>query len=152
TERPHSRCFPRRFPNQEEAVAFFGELAELARRQHGTITRAQAADLGVSDGSLRTLVRNGVLTRELPGIYVVAGTPSTWYRRLRVALHAGGPLALVSHRASTALWRLDRFRPGHVEVLSPHEDARTGERTKLHRSIELPERDRDVWPASPSRA
>jgi hypothetical protein len=126
-------------------VAFFGELAALAERQHGTITRAQALSIpGGSDRQLATLVHKGVLERSLPGIYVVAGMPATWERRLKVALLAGGPLAVVSHRAAAGLWRFDQYRRGRVEVLAPHPGARTGERALLHRSVELPERDRDV--------
>jgi predicted transcriptional regulator of viral defense system len=126
-------------------VAFFGDLAALAQRQHGTITRAQALAIeGGTDGQLATLVRNGVLVRHLPGLYVVSGMPDTWHRRLQLALHVGGPLAVVSHRASAGLWRLDRYRPGRVEVLSPHLGARTGDRAVVHRSIDLPERDREV--------
>lgn len=125
-------------------MAFFGDIAALAARQHGTITRAQALALGGSDRRLETLVRNGVLERELPGIYVIAGTAPTWRRRLAVALHAGGPLALIAHRAAAGLWRLDRFRSGHVEAVAPHRQARTGGRVTIHRTLDLPERDRTV--------
>lgn len=120
----------------------FEEVAALARRQHGTVTRPQLIELGWSDGEIRGLVGRGVLGRASPGVYVVAGTADSWRRRLRVELHRAGDLSVVSHRAAAGLWSLDRFRPGHLDVSAPWSGARTGSGVRLHRSTDLPARDR----------
>ena len=117
-------------------------VTALARRQHGTVTRSQLEELGFSPGRIRGLLDRGVLERAAPGIYVVAGSEDSWRRRLRVALHRGGPPSVVSHRAAAGLWSLDRFRPGHVDIASPWSGARSGTDARLHRSVELPPRDR----------
>lgn len=122
----------------------FDEVAALARQQYGTITRAQMHRLGISDRRIEGLVHAGVIDRSARGVYVLAGREPTWRQRIAVALHVGGPLAVASHRTAAALWRLDRFRPGHVEVTSPWHGARTGTSTTLHRSLVLPDRDRTV--------
>ena len=122
----------------------FDTIAELARRQHGTVTRRQLSAAGISDRSIRNLLCDGVLERAAAGVYVVAGSTDSWHRRLAVEVHRAGPLSLVSHRSAAALHRLDRFRPGHLDVASPWAIARTGTGVTLHRSCDLPTRDRTV--------
>ncbi len=122
----------------------FGQIAELAQRQHGSITRQQVLTAGGSDRHLRRLLESGVLVRVASGVYVVAGSPDTWHRRLAVELHRAGPLAVVSHRAAAGLHRLDRFRTGHLDVAGPWAKGRTGTSVKLHRSTDLGTRDRTV--------
>jgi hypothetical protein len=125
-------------------VSVFSSVSALARRQHGTITRSQLDSAGLSDRALRRLVSDGVLERAAPGVYVVGGSPDTWHRRLSVELHRAGPLSVVSHRAAAGLIRLDRYRPGHLDLAAPWASARTGNGVDLHRSCDLPARDRTV--------
>lgn len=120
----------------------FDRIARLAAQHHGTVTRAQLFRLGTTDKEIHTLLTTGVLRRVSPGIYVVAGSPQTWHQELQLAVHRGGPLCLVSHRAASGMWGLDRFRTGHVEVLSPWSRGRTGGGLLHHRSTDLPTRDR----------
>ncbi len=125
-------------------MSVFDPIAELARRQHGTVTRRQLLAEGVTDGVIRRLLADGVLERVASGVYLVGGSPDTWHQRLAVELHRAGPLALVSHRAASGLLRLDRFRPGHLDIASSWAAARTGTGLTLHRSCDLPSRDRTV--------
>jgi hypothetical protein len=125
-------------------VSVFRAVSSLAQRQHGTVNRSQLRGAGISDRTISRLVADGVLERVVPGVFVVGGSPDTWHRQLAVELHRSGPLALVSHRAAAALFRLDRFRPGHLDVASPVQVARTGTNVRLHRSSDLPSRDRTV--------
>jgi hypothetical protein len=123
-------------------VSVFTTIAAVASGQYGTITTSQLDDMGVTSGELRTFIARGVLERVGSGVYAVAGSPATWHQRLAVAVHRGGPLAVVSHRSAAALWRLDRYRPGHVDTTGPWDRGRTGPDTTRHRSTELPARDR----------
>ena len=125
-------------------MSFFGPAASLAQRQHSTITTNQLRHHGYSEKHIRRLVTEGVLVRVAPGVFVVAGSQATWHRDLAVALHMGGPPALVGHRSAAGLWRLDRFRSGHVEVLGPWRVGRTGTGVTYHRTTALPSRDRTV--------
>lgn len=125
-------------------MSVFSSVTALAQRQHGTITRAQLISAGLGDGAVRRLVSDGVLERAAPGVYVVGGSPDSWHRRLAVELHRAGPLSVVSHRSAAALFRMDRFRPGHLDLAGPWASARTGNGVDLHRSCDLPARDRTV--------
>lgn len=123
-------------------MSFFGPAAALAQRQHSTITTTQLAHHDYSDKQIRRLVTDGVLIRAAPGVFVVAGSQPTWHRDLAVALHRGGPPALVGHRSAAGLWRLDRFRVGVVEIVGPWRVGRTGTSVRYHRTTDLPSRDR----------
>ena len=125
-------------------MSFFGSAAQLAQRQHSTITTSQLKHHGYSDKHVRRLVAEGVLTRVAIGVFVVAGSQATWHQDLAVALHMGGPPALVGHRSSAGLWRLDRFRSGLVEIVGPWQVGRTGTKVSYHRTTDLPSRDRTV--------
>lgn len=122
----------------------FADVAALAARQHGSITRQQFLASGGSDHLLQKLLRSGVLERAASGVYLVAGSPDTWHRRLSVEVLRAGPLALVSHRAAAGLLGLDRFRRGHLDVAAPWASARTGTSVRLHRSTDIAARDRTV--------
>lgn len=125
-------------------MSFFGSAAVLAQRQHSTITTSQLKHHGYSDKHIRRLVAEGVLTRAATGVFVVAGSQPTWHRDLAVALHRGGPPALVGHRSAAGLWHLDRFRVGVVEIVGPWRVGRTGTSLTYHRTTDLPSRDRTV--------
>ncbi len=125
-------------------MSVFRAVSALAQRQHGTINRSQLLGASISDHAISRLVTDGVLERVAPGVFVVGGSPDTWHRRLAVELHRAGPLALVSHRAAAGLFALDRFRAGHLDIVSPSPAARTGTTVRLHRTCDLPSRDRTI--------
>ena len=58
------------------------------------------------------------MARPAPGVFVVAGAPSTWRQRLAIATVSGG--AWASHRAAAALRELDGYPPRLIEVLTEH--------------------------------
>jgi hypothetical protein len=125
-------------------VSVFDRLAAMARRQHGTITREQLLASGASERSLRRFLQDGVLERAASGVYIVAGSPATWHQRVAVEVHRAGSLAVVSHRAAAGLYQLDRFRQIHLDISAPWATARTGTDVRLHRTVDLPARDRTV--------
>jgi hypothetical protein len=94
----------------------WGAVAQLAAAQHGVLSRAQAADIGLTERQLRTLVAHGWLDRPHPGVLRVTAAPSSWLQHLHAAtLAASGTVA--SHRAAARLHRLDGFlRSTVIEV------------------------------------
>ncbi|MEJ7720562.1 MAG: type IV toxin-antitoxin system AbiEi family antitoxin domain-containing protein [Ilumatobacteraceae bacterium] len=54
---------------------FLPSIAPIARRQHGLISIAQLAELGVGTRQRETLVRHGVLVPEVPRVYSMVGAP-----------------------------------------------------------------------------
>jgi very-short-patch-repair endonuclease len=116
---------------------------DLARQQHGLLTRRQASELQISDRMIATRVRDGRWRVVRPGIYVVGGVPPTWEQRTLAAVLAAGPDALASHRTAARLWGLVQ-RSGRVEVLIPHERRVELADVHVHRSRRLVEADATV--------
>lgn len=125
-------------------MSFLDTIAVTATRQHGAITRAQLRAGGASDRNIRTLVDRGILARPRRGVYVLVGAPDVWLQRLSVAVLAAGPGAGASHRAASALLRLDDFRQGALDVCSPRWSRRTPGKARTHESMRLPSRDLTV--------
>lgn len=118
-----------------EALA---KLTALAARQHGVVTRRQALSMGVTDEMIAVLVVSGFLRRDRPGVYVVAGTPSSPLTAVRTALAAVGPVAVASH--ATAAWLaglLDR-PPATVHALTTQRYTHRVTGVSVHRSAAPP--------------
>src|ERR1051326_2205207 len=88
----------------------------VAAQQHGLVSRSQLLAAGLLEGAIwRRLVRHE-LEQVLPGVYRVPGSPATWLQSLMgVCLWAGNG-ASASHRAAAALWDIDGFPEGPLEV------------------------------------
>src|SRR3981081_2025486 len=86
---------------------------EIASRQWGVVRRNQ---LSLSDDAIWWLIRDQTLIEVLPSVYRVAGTAQTWHQALMAARLWGGDAAVVSHRSAAALWSLDGFPEGPLEI------------------------------------
>ncbi len=110
----------------------------LARRQLGVLTRAQAAEAGLSAAELRSELESGRWERVGRGVYRVVGAPESWEQRVWVAcLETGG---LASHRTAGWLWRLDglgRAPPEEIEVLLAMTNRHTTEGARVRHSRTL---------------
>lgn len=93
-----------------------GVAARQFERQHGLITVAQARQAGLSRSAIRHRLASSRWVRRQPGVYQLAGTPSTWEARVLARVLAAGPGALASHRSAAALWQLDGSRHGIPEL------------------------------------
>jgi very-short-patch-repair endonuclease len=115
-------------------------ITQLAAHQHGAFAIDQLA--GVSRRWVDNLVRRGVLRRVAPRVYVLAGSPDTWCRRLTVGLLALGEESWVSHDAAAKLHKLDRAPVDAVEFTVPR--AARGRRMpfSVHTTANLPKLDR----------
>jgi len=96
------------------------------------IGRAEALAFGMTKRSIDARLSNGSWLRSLPGVYRVASFPETWRGRLFAALLWAGPEAFVSHRSAAALYRLDGFREGPIEITAPRAGSAPG--VKVYRS------------------
>lgn len=113
-----------------------GGLWELANRQHGVVSRAQLAALGMSDGAIRHRLANGRLHRLMPGVYAIGRRQVGKRGRWMAAVLACGPQALLSHRSAAALWRIRKPGPGQVEVVVPASVCRRPSDIRVYRRLE----------------
>jgi very-short-patch-repair endonuclease len=87
----------------------------LAGEQHGVLSVRQLRGCRLDARDVRALVASGHLDQVEPTVFVVCGSPDTWFRRLQVGLLALGDDAFVSHEAAAALLGLDRSTESAVE-------------------------------------
>jgi very-short-patch-repair endonuclease len=79
-------------------------LADLARRQHGIVGRAQLIDLGMSARAIEGRVERRILHRIHSGVYKVGYRRINRKGRWMAAVLASGPNACLSHRSAARLW------------------------------------------------
>jgi predicted transcriptional regulator of viral defense system len=108
-------------------------VARLAAIHHGAFSRAEALECGCSPSLIARRLSSGRWQKVADGVYVIAGSPATWHRRLMIACLDAGPLAVVSHRAAAAVHGLHNSRQGPPEILVSYGSINrpTG---RLHRS------------------
>lgn len=108
------------------------KLAKAA--EYGVISALMAEAVGISRQQLARAARSGVLECVSPSVYVFAGAPDTW---LRAACLLGGPGTAASHRCAAAVWELEGFGAGPVEVISPRWARLQQHGIRAHESKEL---------------
>jgi very-short-patch-repair endonuclease len=110
---------------------------ELARTQHGVVSRAQLLARGMSTGAIRHRLKSGRLHPLMPGVYVVGRREVTTRGRWLAAVLACGPEARLSHRSAGALWGLRKEGREPVEVVVPGRVARKRPGVNVHRQAGL---------------
>src|SRR5438552_5156242 len=100
-------------------VPLAARVASVARRQHGLVTVAQLADLGVSRKQIQGWTASGRLDRVLPGVTRVTGVPASREQAAQGAVLWAGPQALVSHRSAGDLWGFDGVKAAKPEITIP---------------------------------
>lgn len=118
-------------------------LVELARDQHGLVTRAQAKRAGGSDAAIGRRVASGRWSQARAGVYVIGAAPATWQQRAMAATLAAGPDVVASHRTAARLWGLVE-RSGPIEVTTGAERRVRLAGVVAHRSRHLTSDDRSV--------
>ena len=122
-------------------------LDELARRQHGLVTRDQALACGVSPtGWLRQVASNRLFLVH-DGVARLAGTVPTPEQTILAAVFAAGPGAMASHRSAAFLWGLDVPPCAPVDIVVPRERRVELDAVRVHRP-----RDRDDLRSATRRA
>jgi very-short-patch-repair endonuclease/predicted transcriptional regulator of viral defense system len=93
-----------------KAVARSSAAWDLARRQHGVITRRDLLALGFSHSAIRHRLATGRLHQVRRGIYAVGRRDLTRDGRWMAALLASGDDAVLSHGSAAALWGIGSER------------------------------------------
>lgn len=78
-------------------------VSSLAGRQDGVVSRRQLIASGVSSNQVESRVRNRFLKKLYAGVYAVGHDRLSLQGRQRAAVMAGGPNAVLSHRAAATL-------------------------------------------------
>lgn len=94
-------------------------IAELARRQHGVVSRSQLLEAGMGRRALEARIDRGNLHRLYNGVYKVGYRRISRKGRWMAAVLASGPGALLSHRSAARLWRLLPLGDEWPEVTAP---------------------------------
>jgi hypothetical protein len=94
-----------------------GQLFSFASRRHGVFTVEDAARYHVTEHMLQFRARQHVIERLHRGVYRVVGAHDEWHQRVMAALVRCGSGAVASHRTAAALYRLDGFPPGPIDVI-----------------------------------
>ena len=131
-----------RMPERRDECGMRDAAARLARileTQHGAISRSQALAAGLTRKGIEVRLRTGSWRSQLPGTYVVAGSPRTWKQRMMEACLGAGEAALASHRAAAALWKLPGFAEKTIEITTLKHIASPD--VLVHRTTSLPSLD-----------
>ncbi|NED96591.1 hypothetical protein G1H11_14870 [Phytoactinopolyspora alkaliphila] len=85
------------------SVPFRAKLEELVQAQHGTVSRRQLADCGVTDRQIFRCLRSGRWRRVHVGVYATFTGPLTFSARVWAALLRAGRGAVASHQTAAYL-------------------------------------------------
>jgi len=89
---------------------------QIAAKQHGLITRAQALAAGMTDDSIMRRLLRGHWSLLYEGIYIIGAAPETWDRTLWGAKLWAGDAGYFSGRTGVLLSRLDGVYERVVEM------------------------------------
>jgi hypothetical protein len=105
------------------------ELARIAAKQHGLVTRSQLLAAEISPSGINRRLRKGTLLRVHRGIYRVGHRAPSTEASYLAAVFACGEGALLGRRAAAHLFRLIKGRPPRPEVVFPTQLRRPGVET-----------------------
>jgi very-short-patch-repair endonuclease len=88
---------------------------DLARRQHGVLTRRNLLALGFTEKGIRHRLATGRLHTISTGVYAVGRRELTPRGRWMAAVLACGDGAMLSHRSAAELWRIG-YEGGVIDV------------------------------------
>ncbi len=112
------------------------ELARIAGRNHGVVTRTQLLAAGITLAEIRHRLRVGVLLREYPGVYRVGHRAPSLEARYLAAVRACGEGALISGLAAGHLLGLLKGPAPMPEVTTTTRRRKRGVRTRRTRRID----------------
>ena len=90
-------------------------LAKVAARQAGVFSRRQALTFGYRDNQISRATRSGAWIVSSPGVYRLAGAPTTLSARGWLVVLSAGDGALLSHRVAGWLHQIDAV-PGYRKL------------------------------------
>lgn len=96
------------------------ELAQLARRQEGVLTRSQLCGHGFSRKEIPRRLDEGSWSALCDGIYLTSAADPTWMQRAWAGVLLGGEGALVTARGAAWLYGIERRAPDVIPIAIPH--------------------------------
>jgi predicted transcriptional regulator of viral defense system len=117
---------------------------ELARRQHGVVTRGQLLDLGFSAEAIKHRVQKGRLHPVVRGVYAVGRPHLTREGRWMVAVLVCEPDAVLSHRSAAALCGVGKEHPNYIDVSVRRASEAQIPGLRCHRRPSLPSQEVDL--------
>jgi very-short-patch-repair endonuclease len=121
--------------SRAQSAAINAQLAQLAARQHGVLSRLQLLEAGVAAGAIKYRVSTGRLYPLHRGVYAVGYRSASPLTRAMAGVLVCGPGAALSHRSAAALWDIGLSWPGVVEVTAHADRYHRG--VTVHRSSAL---------------
>ena len=116
---PESSSIPPHHREASKSISPDRRIAELARCQHGVVSRAQLLGLGLSSSAIGRRISIGRLHRRHAGVYAVGHAALNPLASRMAALLACGDHAAVSHRSAAALLDLRQDSRTTTDVTSP---------------------------------
>jgi hypothetical protein len=111
------------------------DIARIAARQHGLITRKQLLDIGMKPSAIDRRIDQGWLIAEYRGVYRVGHAAPSTEAAYMAAVLAAGKDALLSGRAAAHLMRLLKGTPPDPEVVAPGRRSVDGLDTSVCRNL-----------------
>lgn len=127
--------------SERDPIARGHEIADLAARQRGVVTRAQLLRLGLTRDEIDNWLRSARLHSLYRGVYLL-GHPRPIDGTCELgAVLACGPGAVVSHRTAAWLWRLLPRVEDVVDITLAGRHCGVKPGIRLHRLVALDRRD-----------
>lgn len=117
--------------------------AELARCQHGVVSRDQLLGLGLSEPVIEHALAGGRLHQIFRGAYALGHLGTGWRGRMLAAVLASGEGTVVSHGTAAYLLGLWERRPRLTDVIAPVQAGR--KIPGIRRRFTPPPPPRDTW-------
>jgi predicted transcriptional regulator of viral defense system len=115
-------------------------LAAVAARQHGLVTTAQIAEIGLGRPAISNRVADGRLHPLYRGVYAVGHAKLSQEAKWMAAVLAAGDGAALSHLAAAKHWNIWRRQAPHIDVITPGQ-RRSRAGVTIHRCRALDPRD-----------
>jgi very-short-patch-repair endonuclease len=109
------------------------EIARIAARSHGVVTRLELLGAGITADELRRRVRAGLLIRVHKGVYRAGHAAPSLLAQYLAAVRACGEHAVLAGRAAAHVHVLIKGRPPAPEVAAPTYRRVSGVRTRRFR-------------------
>lgn len=126
------------------------ELARVAGRQLGVVSREQLAGLGFTNKQVRGMLAAGRLHLLHRNAFAVGHRHLVDRAHLLAALLSLGPASFLSHRTAAAVWGLRAVNLREIEVTVPGTGGRRRTDLRIHRTAARPH-PADIRPNGPLR-
>lgn len=115
------------------------ELGQLARKQWGVFSRAQAIAAGISRWAIARKLARGTWVKVEPAVYRYQGGYDSWHQRVCAATLAV-PGAMASHRTAAFLWSIEGLggAPALIEVTADQNISQHVLLARVHHTRRLP--------------